>query len=301
MKSNEIIIAADIGGTNCRVGVVSEVEIIDSVTLSTPQNGDELFAQLGTHVSRFISRYDARIGAIGVPGPVNRSSDPVLVGPFQNIDGCDEVFDLSERLVQDNPQLKGFNVSALNDAEAATHAATQFYAKNNNEDPLMFLTISTGVGGDISVDYETLSYTVGLLTEIGHTPMYQSDGTYQTLEDLISGKAISRRYGNGQISSGELSRNPDTSQIWDQVGKDLARGIGVLVTSFGLRQVVIGGAVGVGTRHLIKEPLETELDKMFDVVPKGVAQSPEIEFVRDEHEQVLGLRGCFFALKRRAG
>src|SRR3989338_11150278 len=100
MGVSDLVIGVDVGGTNCRVGVLGEVGLVDSAKIPTPQDPDLLFSELGAQIVHFTRQYpDAKMGAFGFPGPVNRKVTPTLVGPFANIPAVStEPFDISGRL-----------------------------------------------------------------------------------------------------------------------------------------------------------------------------------------------------------
>lgn len=306
------MLVGDLGGTNCRVGVANAEGLVDHETVPTPQDPDQLFSVIGEQILRFADRYpQIRRGAFGIPGPIDRSGDLPLVTAMANVANWKEPFEINERLRAEQPSLHGFDIMPLNDAEAATHGAARVYSPDENETPLLYLTVSTGVGGDVIQDYETFSYKTGVPMEIGHIPFMHPRGfASYTLENRVSGPAISRLYGwdygpGRQRSAQELVKDPAAGEVWRKVGKDLAQGIVFFVPTFGIRHVVIGGGVGANAQNRLRTPVREQLRFLFRQIPRTVtkgldmAQPPRLRFVERSRESKLGLVGCYFAVQQR--
>ena len=295
----DMVVVGDMGATNCQVGVSSPHSLIDHEILPTPHDPDRFFHLLGSQILRFADYHKARMAAIAVAGPVRITNDGEQAGPLPNIAGMDEPFILSERLAAAHPRLSGFPLITLNDATAAAHATARYFADGNNSQPLTYLALKTGVGGDTIIDYETYSYTGKALSEYGQMPLRQPDGSYATLENLVSGRAIKRLYGGNERDATTLAKDPATQDAWDAVGRDLARGIGMLIPLIGMRQLIIGGGVGANAAGRYGAALHEELQRISRVLPPNIAELPKIQFLPPDLDQVIGLRGCYFAARKR--
>lgn len=294
--NSDLIVVGDVGGTNCRTAVVGpEGLVCEPDIVPTPHDPGELFQLLGSRILYLADRYGAATGALGMPGPIKRRAGTVAVGPFKNIAGVNEPFDLEEQLAAEHPKLSGFPVLPLNDAEAGAVAAARLYAVNDNEEPLTYLTVSTGVGGDTCIGYESISYTTGIPSEYGHIPLFETPGGNSvTLEDRLSGKAITKQFDS----------HP-TEQDWQIIGQGIARGIGVLIPILGMAQVVIGGGVGGNHNHQFGESLATRLDEIMQAMPDNFVR-PEVSYVPKPRDpdmpdmvKDIGLFGCYYAAIQR--
>ena len=134
-----------------------------------------------------------------------------------------------------------------------------------------------------------------MLAEYGHIPLLQRDGSYATLENLISGNAITLKYGDVMYRN----QTPRYQEHWDKIGRDFGRGIATLAPVIGMSAVVIGG--GVSRNHERYEgALRAELAIATGSIPVGVvAESPLIKFVPHNMIDEIGLYGAFEAIRQR--
>lgn len=287
----------DIGGTNCRVGIATPGEAIKSEIIPTPQDPDEFFNLLGSKILEFTAS-DRRITSctIGLPGLISREEEATVQGI--QVPGLSEPFNVRDRLAAEQPGTTNYTINILNDAEAASLAAAEYYASLSNKNPLLYLGIGTGVGSDVCVNNEALSYSAGLLVELAYMPFRQPDGSYATLGSRINGRALSELYGEGSRGPEELFKDPDTL-AWCGLGADVARAIGVAAPILGFSHVVIGGGIGINCRSRIEQPLKKEMELAFDAVDPSINVKPAIDFVDKRYEHVLGLRGCYLATRQR--
>jgi glucokinase len=269
-------IAVDIGGTQLRAGLyrLNSIKPVKLVKISTHHNDD-------TPIHRLISLIESiwpeelEISSIGVaaPGPVNPFEGIIYTAP--NIPGW-ENYPLSTYLRDyfEVPVLLG------NDANLAALGEWQ-YGAGRGHSHLVYITVSTGVGGGIIVENRPLLGTKGLAAEIGHITVLPdgpicSCGCPGHLEALASGTAIARWFsealasGNPSILSGH--QNPKSSEIAEaankgddlaiaafrQAGTYLGLGIINLLHIFNPSIVIIGGGVS-RSGNLLLEPVKTIL------------------------------------------
>jgi fructokinase len=115
-------------------------------------------------------------------------------------------------------------------------------------DPLVYLTVGTGVGGGVIVNGRPLH---GLLhPEIGHLlvpapvdartarPECQCPFHASCLEGFICGPAIAKRWGVEKAA-----QLPPDSPAWDEAGRTLAHGLVNLIVTLSPRRIVLGGGV----------------------------------------------------------
>jgi predicted NBD/HSP70 family sugar kinase len=302
MPAPEIAVVGDIGGTNMRVGVASVEGWLDEEIVPTPHDPDHFFKVLGGQMLKYIDKYDAKIGAVGFPGPVRVTPEGITAGPFENIAGLDEPFDIHERLEAEDPRLSGFGVLTLNDAEAQTHACPSLLEKAGEDiidQVITFYTQSTGIGGDSIKNGVVCSRADGTLAEYGHTPVALPDGTFTTLEKRASGTAIRKLYGGGLRDARELYLDPDTQPVWDQVGSDLGFAIASLAPVLGMKHVVIGGGVSV-CHPRYDLALRDTLAKAVEPMPAHIVDKPPmITYVPTKLIDVFGLMGALHAVRER--
>jgi glucokinase len=196
-------IAVDIGGTHIRVGVFEP----DSIKPISHKRTRSLAREPGVY-NRLEQAIEAvwpkgTVAAIGIasPGPLDPYTGTILATPnipeWQN-------FPLTPRLSQH------FGVPAYldNDANMAGLAEWQFGA-GKGHDNLVYLTISTGIGGGVISSGCLIQGFHGMGAELGHM-IIDPDGPlcgcgYRGhVESFCSGPSIAR-YTNEQIKAGQES------------------------------------------------------------------------------------------------
>jgi predicted NBD/HSP70 family sugar kinase len=308
MTHPELAIVGDIGGTKMRLGIgrldpeTQRANLIgEPEKIPTPQDPDLFFRSLAQGVARLMDEYpELQEAAIGFPGPVDIGRDQTKVGPITNIALLREPFDLSERLTAEDPSLEAIRFIALNDAEAATYAApfVPGVTDPSNQNPLLYITHSTGIGGEVIRHHQISSRLTGQLAEFGHVPFKLPNGQYRTLEKSISGPNIELLYGEG-MSIYELgtAMGRKIDEAWERVGKDFALGLGMMIPIVGPSDIVIGG--GISRDHHRYEPaLRAELERILSAMPVGMLKTPVISFVPKDEVETFGLVGARYAVEQ---
>lgn len=174
------VVALDIGGTNTRVALVNEKYEIESVLIKPTQVGNlDLFLRSieQTILEAVPDMSEVCCIAGGVPGRV-RWDGYVYALPNIHV----SQIPLAEELT------KRFHKTAyiINDAEVAALAEANIgeYAKYKS---LYFITVSTGVGGALTIDGKLRSSSY----EVGHT-MTQYHNEVHEFEHMCSGTGLRR-------------------------------------------------------------------------------------------------------------
>jgi glucokinase len=198
-----MIIAIDIGGTQIRAAAYRRGSITPETVQRIPTRGE------GTAFERMCGLIQSiwpehgtveRI-VVATPGPVNPEAGIVYSAP--NIEGWDN-FPIG-------PELSArFGVPAKigNDANLAALGEWRFGAAKGHHD-VLYLTISTGIGGGVISGDRLLLGTRGLAGEVGHITVQPNGplcgcGQRGHLETFAAGPAIAR-YVTEQIASGVAS------------------------------------------------------------------------------------------------
>jgi len=271
-----IIIAIDVGGTQLRAAAYTEgqPEPIAIHKAKTKANEPNAFDRLVTVVQAVLPK-NQHIDALGVssPGPLDPHAGVIMTTP--NIKEWLN-FPLAAKLSE------RFNAPAYleNDANLACLAEWKFGAGRGHHN-LLYLTISTGVGGGVIINDLLLQGHHGLATELGHTTI-QADGPLcgcgqrGHLEAFSSGTGI-ERYVAEQIAAGRASMldgqaAPSAQSIaraaeqgdelavesYQRAGKYLGIGVANFLHSFDPSIVVFGGGVSQ-SRALWFESFERSL------------------------------------------
>jgi len=191
----ELLIGVDLGGTQIRALVVGgQGKTLNRVaTLTCAADGLEaVIRRIEDTVRRAVGDIPWRqirgIG-VGAPGPVDPWAGLITETP--NLPGWQNVplGDIMARTF-------GVPVFLGNDANLAA-LAEHTYGAGVGVDHLIYMTISTGIGGGIIVNGELLLGARGLAGEIGHQTLVDDGplcgcGNHGHLESLASGPAIAR-------------------------------------------------------------------------------------------------------------
>jgi glucokinase len=269
-------VAVDIGGTHIRAAAYEPDNISPLTHKRTRSHANEpgTFDRL---VKAIESAWptDRTVKAIGMasPGPLDPKSGVVFATPnipeWQN-------FPLTEKLTQH------FGVPAYldNDANLAALGEWKFGAGRGHHD-LLYLTISTGIGGGVIVRDRLLHGYHGLAAELGHVTVLAdgpvcSCGYKGHIEALASGPAIVRHVRE-QLEAGQKSELSGVEELNAQAVAEAARQgdalaksafaragkyLGICVASFlhtfDPSIVIFGGGVSQ-SGPLLFEPFENSL------------------------------------------
>ncbi len=201
-----LVVAVDLGGTQIRTAVARGAKLLSRVSLLTGDNPtpERIMPRLFQAVRQALDQADTsldQIAGIGIsaPGPLNNRTGIVYVPP--NLPGWKNV------PVQDIFS-EQFHVPIFveNDANAAGLGEYMFGAGRGSRD-MVYLTISTGIGGGVITDGRIVEGVSGTAAELGHmTVDWHGErcncGNIGCLERIASGTAIARR-ANETIARGE--------------------------------------------------------------------------------------------------
>jgi glucokinase len=199
-----IVVAVDIGGTHLRAATYASEQIqpIAHKRVKTRANEPGAFNRL-TQLIEEIWPKSGEVCAIGAasPGPVDPHMGIIMITP--NIKEWHD-FPITAKLTEH------FGIPSYldNDANLAGLAEWKYGAGKGHHN-LLYLTISTGIGGGVILDDRLLQGHHGLAAEVGHITIDPNGplcgcGHRGHVESFSSGTAIAR-YVNEQINAGTKS------------------------------------------------------------------------------------------------
>ncbi|MDX3924333.1 MAG: ROK family protein [Shinella sp.] len=279
----DIALAFDIGGTELRAALVDDGgQLLSFASAPTPAR-DGPAAVIGEIELLAGKVREGAPGAkpvgigIGAPGPLDPRAglviDPPTLSGWKNVPLAAI---LGERF--------GLPVEIENDANAAALGEWRFGA-GRGASSMVFVTVSTGIGGGIIADGRLLHGRRGLAGEIGHmTITDQSEpcfcGSTGCFEAVASGTALGRRAAR-MTSPGDKSRLRllsgereitgrhviEAAEAGDalalQLVEDEARLLGIGFTNllhlFSPDIIVMGGGISAGF-HLMKAGIERTME-----------------------------------------
>lgn len=297
---DELAIVCDVGATKVATGVATTSEVFGAERHQTPRcDRDGLLQLLSSSILNLSDTYGTKTAVLAFNGPTKFVDGDCEVGPLYLI--TPDTFQLGAALEAIEPRLKGFQVLGLNDAEAAAYAAAQppIITQPVRGEKIMYINLGTGVGGDTICNGQSTRGN-GMLAEYGEQVLWLPDGRRVTWGDLVSGEAIQKLYGGETGCCAQtLFKDPSTDMMWDEVGRNIARGLMPLLSSVGPHKVVFGGSVSQ-CHQRFSEALDDELDKAFEAFsPDSGTKRAEIIYVPRKRLAQLALRGGYYGLQER--
>ena len=304
-------IGVDLGGTQIRAALAGDDGVIERriATSTLADEGPEaVIARICTQIEEVWG--DAPVAAIGLgaPGPTDPYAGIVLVAP--NLSGWHNI-PLRGLLTR----RFGVPVFLGNDANLAGLAEYR-YGAGRKSSHMIYITVSTGIGGGVIIGKRLLLGRQGLAAEIGHVTIDLSgeqEGRHEvgTLEGLASGPNLARRarqalasgaqsilveWVNGDIDAVTPSLLQQAAAQGDSFaldqfalnGRYLGVGITNLLHTFNPQRIVIGGGVWMHAQEFM-------VSTMWETIRKR-SQSPdywrELEIVPAELGADVGLLGA---------
>ncbi len=262
----DVIVTADIGGTHIRVAVFPRQGSKPLRQKRITTRGKEAAEVRLTNLIGELKQPDDHILAIAAaaPGPTDAKMGLVLEAP--NIPGWKNL--PLTRIISER-----FSVPVYlgNDANLAALGEWRFGAGRGHHD-LVYLTISTGIGGGVICDDQLLLGQRGLAAELGHITIDPQGpmcgcGHRGHLEAFSSGTGIAR-YVAGQLAAGRTSSlsslptpsardisvaadagDPLAVEALERAGHYLGIGIANYLHIFNPSIVILGGGVSSSGAH----------------------------------------------------
>jgi glucokinase len=217
-------LAIDVGGTKTLIALFSGAgEMESKVKIQTPQAYEDFIESIKNNTNDITE--GVKYCVMGIPGLLNREKG--IVYALGNLPWRDKPIasDISKAL-------GGIEVKLENDARLAGLAeATALDTEHNR---ILYLTISTGIGGALVVDKKIVKELRDI--ELGHI-LLRHENKLDTWEKIASGKTLVETYG---MKAAEIT----DPKIWEEIGNKIAYGIGVLCPVLQPEVIVFGGGVG---------------------------------------------------------
>ncbi|MBL8859019.1 MAG: ROK family protein [Planctomycetes bacterium] len=252
------LVGIDLGGTGIKAGACDETgRILDSKSIPTGLgDGPEAVLDRMAQLARDLGA-DKRVG-VGSPGLIDHANGRVLESPnLLTMQGVPMRREIARRL--------GFaerDVILENDANCAAFGE-QWCGAGKGESDMLLVTLGTGVGGGLVLAGKLYGGPGGMAGEIGHVCIDPDGppcgcGRRGCVEQFASATAAIRRAkdkGLPRAKPGDLVQlsrlareadGPERALLHD-IGRDLGRGLGMVVCLLDLRTYVIGGGFGAAT------------------------------------------------------
>jgi len=284
-------LAIDLGGTQIRVAVAGGGMLRGRVAWPTPaeEGPDAVMAAIAEAARASlalagVARMPEAVG-IAAPGPLHGVKGVVFSPP--NLKGWRNV-----PLTRELEARLGSPVYLIKDANAAA-VAEHGMGAGQGADTLIYITVSTGIGGGLILGGRLFEGPDGTAGEVGHVTVDRfgpvcNCGNRGCLEAVASGTAIARMAAERQ-ASGHLrlppgavgsaaavygaaaAGDPGARAITDEVGGALGLACVGLVHLFNPERIILGG----GLTHagpLLLEPVRAMLERHAMPIPRERAR-----------------------------
>jgi glucokinase len=283
------ILGLDIGGTKMAAGVVDAGGGVEGFVVAPtdadrgPRDGLERLFALGRRALEESGADIAEIAGIGIGcgGPLD-SERGVLIAPL-HLPGWTDV---PISALASN----AFARSAVLENDATAAAAGEFrHGAGRGTRNMVYLTVSTGIGGGVVIDGRLFRGSTGNGGELGHVTVdwhgrrCRGCGRLGCLEAYASGTSIAERAreaGMDVETSADVAaaaRDGDSvaTRVWEETCEALACGVTSLVNLFEPELVVIGGGVSRAGEQLLGPVRELVHAQAIDALRRkvGIVQS----------------------------
>jgi N-acylmannosamine kinase len=252
-----MIIAIDVGGTKISAALMNNGKIIEQRKVESVIHSDLI--NLAKHLIDLC--YDwidqAEHVAIACTGQVG--------GDYVNFLSAKQKLPLQSQLEA------GFNIPVfiINDAAAAAwaeHCISEHTSGNgvisttgDSDETLVYITVSTGIGGGMIQNGQLVTSTDGFCAHLGHVSVQHSAqqvipchcGRINCAEAIASGTAIAKQASqilNKKVSCKEVFQHyidvPEIAQLIDQCTSAIADLIANVKAITGTQKIILGGSVG---------------------------------------------------------
>jgi glucokinase len=298
--SAQHVLALDIGGTKLAAGVVDTAGSVRSFIVEStqaeegPERGLERLFALGRSAVEESGVAWPAISAVGIGagGPLDAARGVLIAPP--HLPGWVNV-----PLTQLAEEALGIPAALENDATAAAAGEHRFGAGAGTRH-MVYLTISTGVGGGIVIDGRLYRGAGGNGGELGHVTVdydgrpCRGCGRRGCLEAYVSGTSIAERAREAgmdgavaaDVTAAAMAGDPVASAVWDETVNALACGLTSIVNLFEPELVVLGGGVVSGTGEQLLRPVRTRV--LADSMPPAAAGVQIVEAGLGERVGVVG-------------
>lgn len=262
------VLGVDIGGTKIAVCIAdAQGAVIASGRIGMAPYAEALPAIVATAekllADHGLQRSELRGCGICAPGPLDMAGGRIMKSPNMSWDAVPIRDDLQQAL--------GIPVALENDANAGVLAEWFFGCAKGKKD-VIYLTMSTGVGGGIVAGGKLVTGKTGIGGELGHLVLDVNGppcgcGQFGCLEAYCGGRNVAVRLQealrlqpehamfrlpevNGKVENltfqavreGAKAGIPLALQMWDEICFRLAQGIGLCLVTFNPEQIILGTA-----------------------------------------------------------
>jgi glucokinase len=268
------VLGLDIGGTKIAAGVVDADGGVHGFVVAPtavergPEDGSRRLFELGRRAVEESGIPWQRVVGVGIGcgGPLD-SANGILIAPL-HLPGWEDlpIVELATA---------AFDRPAVLDNDATACAAGEHrYGAGRGARNMVYLTVSTGVGGGVVIDGRLHRGPSGNGGELGHVTVdwrgreCRGCGRRGCLEAYASGTSIAERAQEAgmagataaDVAAGARAGDPVAKRVWDETCEALASGITSIANLFEPEVVALGGGV-LRTGEQLLAPVRALVDE----------------------------------------
>jgi glucokinase len=294
-KENNLAIAVDIGGTNLRTAIIDEKGKIiaknSAKTIQKGKSGQVVANQVIDEIRKLIGETGIKkfkgIG-VSVAGPVDLRKGASVNMPNINFKTIPVIAPIKK--------IFRLPVNLLNDCNAGA-LGEKYFGVGRKSDNLVYITISSGVGGGAIVDGRLLLGKDQSAVEVGHMTVETEYNLLCTCgkgrghwEAYASGNSIpkffkiwaNRNHLETEFPSSakdifDAVRKKDKIELkfMEELGKINGRGISNVIAAYDPEIIVFSGAVALGNGEIILKYAKKYVDKFLRIAQLKISSLGE--------------------------
>lgn len=280
-----LVMGIDVGGTNLRIGVFSELKLIEEIRFqanfsqlcknNSPIQAWQQILSVTANAIQTVLQKHTSIEAIGIgfPGFIHPRTHMIAQSP--NLPGLKDVNLAADLSLIIAKKVKIKQIVVENDANAAAYG--EYCLAGKPVGGLIYLGLGTGVGGGLVVDGKLYAGQQGCAMEAGHIIIEPNGrqcgcGNKGCMEQYASAGGVSISYFNAtqqQHTAAEIAQFAKTGdthaiQAYETAAQALAQALASILKVVDVSNVVIGGGV-VGAWDLMQRAFNARLNQ--DLIP----------------------------------
>lgn len=289
-------IGIDIGGTNTRVAVVKETEIVEFIKRDTHTTSPKKnFKPFIDEMKKWINKYDIKTIGISAPGPLSIEKTMILFST--NLKKEWHMFSFRDYFKKELGNEIEVNIN--NDANLLAYANALFGKEASKHRIVQYFTFSTGTGAGLVYDKKIFSGANDFAQEIANIPAGIEGFSYDGLNDeaieaIGSGTGIVKyalHLGMDVSSTEDVfklyeKKDPLAIQVISLSQKSIAKLFATTIALINPGVIVLGGPVALKNKWFIEGAIELSNNYLFDVIKN------KTKYVYDEFLDKAGIIGA---------
>jgi glucokinase len=283
-----LTIGIDVGGTNIRVGVFANLELIDETRFQAdfsrfckehaPNEAWQRILSVTANAIQTVMQRHPDVQAIGIGFPGFIDPQTQLIAQSPNLPGLKNV-----NLAADLSQIIGKKVVVENDANAAAYG--EYCLADKPAGGLIYIGLGTGVGGGfIDTSGKLYSGQHGVAMEVGHIIIEPNGrqcgcGNKGCMEQYTSASGVAISYLNAtkqQLNAHQIAERADSGdkaaiEAYELAANALAQTLASIAKVIDVSNVVIGGGL-TGAWPLMQKTFQQRLEADLIPVLRGKIQ-----------------------------